>query len=216
MFKTITVLAGMLAFGAAAQAQTTGVQFGVKSGLSMAVLDGTLNKGADYKPGLHLGGFLRWRPSTHFALQPELVYAQQGCKTESFNGVPFKGKIKLNYLNLPILAKVYLGKVFYLQAGPQFGMLLSAHDVGQKSYSSNGGYTEADVDVKKNYKGDVSLCAGLGIDLPMGLGIATRFNYGLTDINNDAQEEQVRKYLGIGGLHNRVAEVSLSYAFGGK
>lgn len=222
MRKIVTSLVVALLTAAAAHAQTPGIQFGVKAGLSMAVLDGTLNKGSDYKAGLHLGGFVRWRPTQRFALQPELVYAQQGSENSfSSGGVPFESETKLTYLNVPIMAKVYLGKIFFLQAGPQFGVLLAAREIGQTSYSTGGsmgpaGYTTADVDVKKDYKGDVAFCAGLGVDLPMGLGIAARLNYGFTDINQNEQQKQLRDYFDIGGLHNRVAEVSVSYAFGGK
>ena len=54
---------------------TSMASFGVKGGLTQAVLDGTINQETSFKSGFHLGGFFRWRPSAHFALQPELVYS---------------------------------------------------------------------------------------------------------------------------------------------
>lgn len=221
MKKIITLFTIVtLSSGAAAQAQQS-VQVGAKAGLSMAVLDGTLNQGASYKPGLHLGAFLRWRPSTRFALQPELVYSMQGAKNSIPDGSrDLISKTRLSYLNLPILAKVYIGKVVNVQFGPQVGMLLSGRLKGDLGYDMASDGTlylvTDDIDVKKRYKGDFGLCGGVGVDLPNGLILAARLNYGLTDITKDKDEKRLRDYYGIGGLHNRVLEFSVGYAFGGR
>ncbi|OUJ73360.1 porin family protein [Hymenobacter crusticola] len=192
--------------------------FGVKAGVSQAVLDGTVNQITEYKAGLHLGAFMRYRPSNHFALQPEITYSQQGSNnTVPLGSMDIVNKTKLSYLNVPILAKVYLGDVFNIQFGPQFGLLLSGRQVGQTGYtmSSSSGttYQTADVETTKDYKSDVALCGGLGVDLKNGLIIATRINYGLTNIDNNTQSQEARTSLGFGGLHNRVVEFSLGYAF---
>jgi hypothetical protein len=219
--KKITLLLGMLLGGVATSQAQTGVQFGLKTGLSMAVLDGTINQETKFKPGLHVGAVMRWRPSTHVAIQPELVYSQQGSSNEQTvgYGTMLENKTKLSYLNLPILLKVYLGEVVNLQVGPQFGLLLGARQDGQVGYysgSSGSGYTSKDIDVKPDYKGDVGLCGGVGIDLKNGLIAAARLNYGLSDINNNEKDKQAREYYDIGGLHNRVLEFSVGYMFGGK
>ena len=167
--------------------------------------------------GLHAGIFIRWRPSAHFALQPEFVYAQQGSNNKvpiGNNDIEYKNK--LTYLNMPILAKIYLGKVVNLQVGPQFGLLLSARRVGQTGYTSSGSgtsYQTADVETTDDYKNDLAVCGGLGADLPNGLTVAARLNYGFTDIDNNSQSQAARKYYGIGGLHNRTIEFSLGYVF---
>lgn len=219
--KKITLALGLLLGGIATSQAQTGVQFGLKTGVSMAVLDGTINQETKYKPGLHLGTVMRWRPSTRVAIQPELVYSRQGSSNEMTvgRGITLENKTKLSYLNLPILLKVYLGEVVNLQVGPQFGLLLGARQDGQVGYQSNsgnGGYISATKDVKADYKGDVGICGGLGIDLKNGLLVAARLNYGLTDINNNQLDKQIREVFGIDGLHNRVLEFSVGYMFGGK
>ncbi|TGD78465.1 porin family protein [Hymenobacter wooponensis] len=219
--RKFTLLAALvLGAAGATQAQTTGVQFGLKAGLSEAVLDGALNQDANFKTGAHFGGFLRWRPSARVALQPELVFSQQGSSNKiPLSVVTLENKTKLNYLNIPVLLKVYLGDVVNLQVGPQFGLLMSAHLDGQTGYtsSSNGNsYRVENVDQKDFYKGDIGLCGGLGVDLKNGLLFAARLNYGLTDITKDENTKKMRDYFGIGGLHNRVIEASVGYAFGSK
>ena len=214
----LTILA--LAVAPMAQAQTTGLQFGPKVGLSLALLDGQINSTSEFKPGLVIGGFVRWRPSERLAIQPELVFSQQGTTSKlSYGGYSAERKINLNYLNIPVLLKLYVGNVFNLQFGPQFGVLLSGRRVGQNGYysGSNGsGYTTEDVDVSTNYKNDFALCGGLGMDLHNGLLASARINYGLTDINNDSKSVASRQALGIGGTHNRTIEFSVGYAFSGK
>ena len=216
----LTTAALLLGAGTAAHAQNTGVQFGPKVGMSLSVLDGQINRSAEFKPGLVLGGFVRWRLSERFAIQPELVYSQQGTANKlDFGGYPGENKIKLNYLNVPLLLKIYAGRMVNIQFGPQLGVLLSGRRVGQTSYysGSNGtGYNTEDTDVKDLYKGDFALCGGLGVDLPNGLLGSVRINYGLTDIDNDGKSQAFRQAVGTGGVHNRTIEFSVGYAFGGK
>ena len=215
MKKITLVLGVLLGWATTAQAQTE-VQVGVKTGLSHAVLNGTINQGARFKSGFHAGGVLRWRLSDHVAIQPELVFSQQGSNNRNPRvPITLENKTKLSYLNLPILVKVYLGNVVNLQVGPQFGLLLAAQEVSQVSSGPNGsGFRTVDDDVKDDYKGDIGVCGGLGADLKNGLLLAARLNYGLSDIDKNVNSQQVREQLGFGGLHNRVLEFSVGYVFG--
>lgn len=210
----------VLASLSAVRAQSTGLQFGAKAGLNMAILSGQFNTTAEFKPGLAIGAFLRWRPSERIALQPELVYSQQGtANVNSFLGVPAKSQVNLNYLNVPVLFKIYLGNLVNVQVGPQVGLLLSGRETGQVGYYSSGSSISlitVDEDVKSDYSSDISWCGGLGVDLKNGLLISARLNYGFTDINNNEADKAFRRYLSIGGLHNRAFEFALGYAFGSK
>ena len=221
MQTTFLLTAALLASAlSGANAQSATVQFGLKAGLNLSVLDGQINQSANFKPGVVLGGFLRWRPTERIAIQPELVFSQQGSKlTANYLGHKAEEKVRLNYLNIPLLAKVYLGKVVNLQVGPQFGLLLSGQRTGQNGYytGSNGsGYFTEDVDVRDSYKNDFALCGGIGLDLPNGLLVAARINYGLSNIDNDDNTLYIRHALDLGDLHNRTIQVSLGYALPGK
>ena len=189
----------------------------------MSVLDGQINQNANFKPGLLVGAFVRWRPSERIAIQPELVFSQQGATNKAnYLGNEATDKVKLNYINIPVLLKVYLGNVVNIQVGPQVGFVVSGRRVGQYGYytGGNGGYSSGylteDVDVSDSYKSDFALCGGIGFDLSSGLLASVRVNYGLSDINNDSNSIALRQALGIGGVHNRTVEFSLGYALGGK
>ena len=146
-----------------------------------------------------------------------MVFAQQGTDNKlNFAGISAKNSIKLNYLNVPVFLKIYVGKVVNFQFGPQFGILLSGRRVGQSSYftgSYGSGYQTEDTDITASFKNDFALCGGIGIDLANGFTSSLRINYGFSDINNDAQDKVVRDYLGIGGIHNRGIQLTVGYLF---
>lgn len=218
---SILLAAGLVAGTfSVAKAQSSSLQFGPKAGLNLSILDGQINRSANFKPGLLVGAFVRWRPSERIAIQPELVYSQQGTTNKAtYLGNEAVSKIKLNYLNIPVLVKVYIGKVVNLQVGPQFGLLLSGQRVGQYGYYSGAGgngFLTEDVDVSSSYKNDFAVCGGLGIDLPSGLLASVRINYGVSNIDGDTKSLATRQTLNIDGLHNRTIEFSLGYALGGK
>ncbi|MDD6209701.1 MAG: porin family protein [Bacteroidales bacterium] len=124
VFLLITTLSGY------AKVKISG---GPKVGLNIA----TLTKSTDNKAyiGAVAGGFLNLRFSPLFALQPEILFSMQGNKEKiwetddwgNFVNSNFTISQKLYYLQIPVMAKFYTIKDFYLEAGPQFGILLNAN-----------------------------------------------------------------------------------------
>ncbi|MBX0292632.1 PorT family protein [Hymenobacter sp. HSC-4F20] len=157
-------------------AATAHAQLGLKAGINAAVLDGD-NLGSTstkYKTYYHAGIFYEADLIGPISIQPELLYSLQGS---SFKDALGNYNAKLHYLNLPVLAKVTVGPVF-VEAGPQFGFLLSKDASGDLSVSSSG------TGPYSSYKrGDLSLCAGAGLKLS-NLLIGARFNAGVNDIND--------------------------------
>lgn len=186
-----------LVLATAAQAQ-----LGVKAGLNVAVLDGD-NLGSTstrYKTYYHAGLLYEAQLIGPLSVQPELLYSLQGA---SFKDAFGSYDTKLHYLTVPVLAKLTLGPVF-VEAGPQFGLLLSEEAGGEVRVSSsgNGPYS--------SYKrGDLSLCAGGGLELG-NLLLGARFNAGVNDIND------VRNLSGANDprLRNRVIQAYVALQFG--
>ncbi|QJX46991.1 PorT family protein [Hymenobacter taeanensis] len=192
----LLILAFMLAVTAAH------AQFGVKAGINAAVLDGQ-DLGATstkYKTYYHAGVFYEAKLIGPISIQPEVLYSLQGA---SFKDNFSSYDAKLHYLNVPVLAKVTVGPIF-VEAGPQFGVLLRQEADGQisTSASGNGPYS--------SYKrGDLSLCAGGGLKLG-NLLLGGRFNAGVNDIND------VRNLSGTNDprLRNRVIQAYAALQFG--
>lgn len=162
-----------------------GINLGIKAGLNMAKLSGEAPDLSDLKMknGLHLGIFADLKLSDKFAISPEVLYSKQGAKTDD-------SELKLDYLNVPLFAKVYFAKFFNIHAGPQFGKLMSA--------------VSMDEDVKSNFKDyDFSVAAGLGVDVPLGLKGGVRYNIGLgsiSELDADLSNQYFQVYIGYSFL----------------
>lgn len=161
--------------------------FGLKAGLNLSSVAVDNGEDLDTKAGLHVGGLAHIHISKHFALQPELVYSMQGGKDGDY-------KLKLNYLNVPVLAQYMTNDGFRLQTGPQIGFLTKAKTK----------FNDVEVNVTDELSSiDFSWVFGASYLFPQGIGIDARYNLGLTDINDDSGDD----------LHNRVFQIGLFYQF---
>ncbi len=163
--KKLILSVFILCFAFGAQAQS--IDLGIKVGANFAkISDASVD--LSNKTGLLAGafvsiGFNKW------AIQPEILYSQQGAKTdlEDFD---------LDYVNIPIMFKYYIiGNVLNIQVGPQFGFL--AHQSIKDQVDA------------KDY--DLSGAVGAGVDLPFGLRISARYHFGFTDVANNIGKNNV-------------------------
>jgi hypothetical protein len=153
-----------------------GVDFGLKVGLNMATLSGDVED-MDIKSAIHAGAFLNLKLNDKFAISPEILFSQQGAKTD-------EGTLGLDYVNIPVLVKINPVKVFNIHFGPQFGFLMTARE------DSN--------DVKDLFKSsDLSIAGGLGLDLPLGITAGARYNVSLGNIMDNEDFKMTNQYFQI-------------------
>ena len=120
MKKIILAAIAVMAFSFA-NAQET--RFGVKGGLNLTTFAGGNYWDAKSLVGFHVGGFAEIKIIERLSIQPEVLFSTQGAKLE--DGLD-DFDAKLNYINIPVLAKFYVTKQFTVEAGPQLGFLVSA------------------------------------------------------------------------------------------
>ena len=138
-----------------------GIDLGIKAGANFAnITDAT---GLSNKTGFVIGAFAGVKLNDKLGIQGDLLYSQQGAK---FDG----GDIDLNYVNVPIVLKYFVTENLNIQAGPQFGFVV---DDNIKAVLTNLAEAES---------ADVSGVVGLGYELPMGIRLSGRYNFGLTDV----------------------------------
>ncbi|MGJ8593286.1 MAG: porin family protein [Aquaticitalea sp.] len=181
--KKLVVMAAVAVFGfSQAQAQEE-IQFGVKAGVNFAKLTGDAVEDADGRTGFHIGGVVEIPISEKFSVQPELLYSQQGLQSkESFEGIEYESKLKLDYIHVPVMAKFYVTEGFAIEAGPQFGFNVSA----KEEYSVGDDSEEDDLDNVAGF--DLSLGAGVSYKLDNGLFFGGRYMFGLSNVNEDEEE----------------------------
>lgn len=164
LFITALSLSAMLA-------KAQHVELGLKAGVNFASIQQS-NSGYKSKTGVNGGLLAHIHLNKSWAIQPELVYSEEGAKYTSNN---VKHDLNLNYLNIPVLLQYMTPSGFRLQTGPQIGLLLSAKDeVGDVA-----------IDRKDNLSStNFSWSFGAGYLLPVGLGFDARYNLGLSNIND--------------------------------
>jgi len=180
------------------------IKFGAKAGVNFATVTGDDTEGVKGRTSLHVGALSEFVISDKFSIQPELLYSAQGAKYEE---VGFKETIKLDYLNLPIIAKFYVADGFSLEAGPQVGFLLSAKGKVEAEGDS------VEVDIKDFVKGiDFGLNFGVGYKLPSGINFGARYILGLSNIN---ESDSFDPDFNVGDVKNQngVFQLSIGYFF---
>ena len=204
-------LAAALAVAFAPKAQA---QFGVKAGINAAEMTGRDGEASSYKTYYHVGLIFQGNIVGPLSIQPEIQYSQQGGNLKgTFTGGVTDYDTKLHYFTVPVLLKLTLGPVF-VEAGPQFGVLVNATQNGQVQFSSASGsasYGQADNQtVTDRYKRtDFSVAGGAGLKFG-SLTLGARLVAGLSDIND------AKNLTGINDprLQNRVFQAYAGIQFG--
>lgn len=180
------------------------IKFGAKAGLNLATITGDLED-IKSRTSFHIGGVAEIEINEDFAVQPELLYSAQGAKYDGFT-------LALDYINLPIMAKYFVTEEFSLEAGPQFGFLLSAKLKEDSSSNNGGGSTNTlgrraeSVDVKDSVKSfDYGLNFGASYLVDANIFVSLRYNLGLAN-GNDFDDSE-------GDFKNSVFQLSVGYFF---
>jgi len=164
-----------------------GLDFGVKGGVNVANVDVSGDGGGpsfDPRIGLVAGGFVRMPLTSWLAVQGEGLYAEKGAR---FADTGVDAKLLLTYLEVPVLARVRLSRLFYAAAGPSMGVLLRA-----RARTRFSGATE-DIDVKDDVESfDFGIAMGGGIELGR-LIIDGRYTLGLRDADADTTDASTMK-----------------------
>ncbi len=118
----------------------------------------------------------------NFSIQPEVIYNSVGSKYESNSS---SSTLTLDYITVPVMFQYNVVPQFYLEAGPEFGLL-----VGAKSKFESGSVSgEADLD-KDNFNDfNFGLGIGAGFNLTNNIGINARYVAGFTDVTDDSNTE---------------------------
>ncbi|QDP86359.1 PorT family protein [Chryseobacterium sp. SNU WT5] len=199
-------------------------QFGVKAGMNVSSLskDASMDD-AKSKIGFNAGVFMNAPLAENFSIQPELLYSQMGNKatttsTSTIGGSTIttktSGSTNLDYVTLPVMFQYNATPAFYLEAGPEFGLMVSGKSKGDRvtTTTTSGGTSSstsasASVDIKDNLNTfNFGLGLGAGYYFTPNVGITARYVAGLTDIAKDRPS-------GSDSVKNNVFQVGLAYKF---
>ncbi|WP_052732583.1 porin family protein [Hymenobacter terrenus] len=201
------------------------VRFGFRAGLNVADLQGDAVKSftqlAGYapdgaitrnmRPGFYAGLYATLPIGPSFAIEPGVSYSEKGTVLKGTVPVPaldflntqVTGTARLAYIDVPVLAKVFITPGFYIYAGPQASFLVSGKARVEAGALGFTAYKQ-DFDVSNQLrKVDFAAVGGLGYQFDNGLGLSAGYDYGLTSIDSGNRFD----------AQNRVLKVGLNYSF---
>ena len=158
--------------------------FGVKAGYNYSTFSGETSSISTIEglSGFYIGGLVELPISNMLSIQPELIFSRQGVDLrQGLKNLSIRtdtSEIRLDYLNIPVMAKVNLGPIF-LEGGVQFGFLVNKPKVD--SYIANV-YLRNLLDKDSYNSFDFGVGAGLGVKLNQHFFVETRYTYSLTNV----------------------------------
>lgn len=184
-------------------------QIGVRAGITLPnqnfEQDG-VEFSFDNNLGLTLAAFFEIGISDNFAIQPELAFVQKGTKTKiDFLGTTEESKLRINYIDIPVLAKLKFGNesiAAYVAAGPTFGYAITG------STEEDGDKTSFEDDDWDGYNRlEIGANAGAGLGIPLDIGLIFldfRYLFSLTNLSDDSDIT----------YHNKGICISIGFATG--
>ncbi|UKB86153.1 PorT family protein [Chryseobacterium sp. MEBOG06] len=191
----LALVAGTFAFAQStatskSAASSSPIRFGLKAGLNVSTLSGDNLKA---KAGFYAGAFATIPVAQDFSVQPEILYSGMGAKDKYDSS----SKLNLDYLSIPVMFQYNALPNLYLEAGPQFNILLSSQ---LKDNSTK-------IDTKDLTKGfDFGIGIGAGYYFTQNIGVNVRYVAGLSDIAKNRID-------GSDSVKNGAFQVGLAYKF---
>ncbi|WP_224744324.1 porin family protein [Pontibacter aquaedesilientis] len=189
MKKLLFMFVFAVATAFAAQAQNA--SFGIRGGANISNLSGDLRDEDRFenKVGFHAGIMANFGVvDNFFSIQPELLYSVKGFKNEDSEVTLLgqtrrrEGKVNYNYLDLPVMAKIKAGPL-YFEAGPQASYLLSVNNETKTYINGNLRSTNTDEKSKSGLSEfEVGYVAGIGFtSANNAISFGVRYNGAFSD-----------------------------------
>lgn len=184
----ITLLS-LSAIGLHAQATSRTPQLGVKGGVNISSFTGDDFGEVDSRTSFNAGLLAELPLSERFSIQPELLYSGQGFDIQSIDEDNFLDtddniEYQLDYLQMPLLAKVYLISGLSIEAGPVFNVKINEEIDYQPNDDDGDINIDPDNSAVKDF--DLGLAAGASYKFGTHFFVSGRYNYGFTKILKDS------------------------------
>ena len=159
------------------------IKYGVKAGVNLSNMsnDMTFDPAFSMGTGFQIGALVNFHwgqrtasslPGTGlWGLQPELLFSNQVIKSDG-------GDVKLNYIKVPVMLKVYPLARLSVEVGPEFSYLISS---SPESMKIDGATVKAGDCMGFNFGAGV----GASYEFNFGLMVGARYSMGFTDLGKN-------------------------------
>ena len=196
--KKILVVAALMLSSVSTFAQHAVGSFNLQPKVGVSIANLTELKDTDPRIGVVAGVEGEYQASDIISVSAGVLYSMQGYKYEYNSGIQnYKSTNKLDYINVPIMANVYVTKGLAVKLGVQPGFKVSGSKNSELNtiFGSFGG--THDVKAKSV---DFSIPVGLSYEYN-NFQLDARYNWGLT------------KAFENGKAKNSVFQITLGYKF---
>ena len=204
----MVAVAAMISLSASAQHATGSFALKPTVGLTLANFTGC-EVDTKMKAGFAVGLEGEYQATPFLGISGGFLYAMQGAKVK-FNIAGLKlGTVsaKVDYLDIPLLANVYVAQGLALKAGVQLGVNVGS-DLSLKTSFIDGNYDLSDV---SDYTETIDFSIPVGISYEyQNIVLDARYNIGLTDVYKN---DNVITHPALKGTKNSVFLITLGYKF---
>ncbi|WP_435132796.1 porin family protein [Formosa sp. A9] len=149
--------------------------FGVRAGMNISNLDfeSEVPSGNTHRNGFMIGFLAQYGITEHFSVSPEVQFSAEGAKDKD---------LRLDYINVPVLAKYSFNERLAIGVGPQMGIKVHEYKDGFQNLMFSG-------------------VAGIEYLFMDDFFIDVRYSYGFTNVYDDDQMYEAKNsniQIGIG------------------
>ena len=196
--KKVLFAALMMFSSVGAFAQHAVGSFNLQPKIGVSIANLTDMKDSDPRVGLVAGVEGEYQVSDIFSISAGALYSMQGAKsTVSALGQSATATTKLDYINVPIMANVYVVKGLAVKLGIQPGFKVSSTKKKDTSSLVGTGTTSHDI---KAQSVDFSIPVGVSYEYS-NFQLDARYNWGLTKVFENGKDK------------NSVFQITLGYKF---
>ena len=170
LFFILILLSPVILFGQSERNRKSNMGLGLKAGLNFANVTNASSINSSNKTGFLVGAFLAPHSSGVMGFRTELIFSRQGY---DFKTNTSTGSVNLDYILLPQLTTISIGKIVQLQLGAQMAFLVNAKADSTNTQGDTNPYSAV-----MNYYNRFDYGAAAGIELHpfKSLLIGARYN----------------------------------------
>lgn len=182
---------------------------GIKGGVNYANVSSTSSIKASNKTGFMAGAFMTMGASGLINRRMELIYSKQGYNFQTNNNT---GTVDMDYIFMPVLVGINIGKFALIQAGPQTAFLLNAKADSSSNQSDSNPYANM---MPHSNRVTMGGAAGIEIYPFKGLLIGARYNLSFGDMykQNADPGSPMPSFLSDFNAKNNVVQFFIGYTF---
>ncbi len=168
------------------------MSFGVKGGVNFATITGDDIDSPDSRTSFHVGALAEFPISDMFSIQPEVMYSGKGFDFEFEGTDGDNAELQLDYIDVPVLAKIYVTEGLSFEVGPQFSFLVNE----EADFNPNSDDGDIVLDEAESF--DFGVAGGVTFLTNIGLFASGRYTMGLVDVYQDVDAKHSVFQISVG------------------